>query len=421
MARPPLDAVFRASGGRVIAALAARFRDLDLAEEAFAESCARAAARWVEEMPRDPAAWLYRTAERAALDLIRRRGTRERLAVEEREPEPTPEDLMASDAAIIPDERLRLIFVCCHPAIAADARAALTLKLVCGLTTQAIARAFLLPETTLAQRLVRAKRKIAAAGIAYDVPGPDAWGERLDAVLSTIEIAYAKAHEDAAGAGRHAGYAAEMLSLTGLLATLVPDDPDVLALAATLRFAEARRPARLSAAGTMIPLSQQDPRCWDAELIADGDRHLRRAVAIGRASPRVSQAAIHQSWCARTRLDEPPPWPKVLRLYDALVEQRDDAVVQLNRLVAFAEVHGAAAALAELDALAERAPLAAFLPYQAVRAGLLSRAGRPAEAIAAYDAALALSPAAAEARWLAARREELLQSSGGAGGPSPTR
>lgn len=191
--RQPLEEAFRSAGGRVIAALAVRYRDLDLAEEAFAESCARAAAAWQGGTPSDPAAWLYRTASRAALDLLRRRAVRRRLVPEPPEPVPSVEEAMASDDELIPDERLRLIFVCCHPAVAADARAALTLRLVCGLSTTEIARAFLLPEPTLLQRITRAKRKIAAAGIRYQIPGPQAWGERLEAVLSTVEVAYAKA------------------------------------------------------------------------------------------------------------------------------------------------------------------------------------------------------------------------------------
>src|SRR5262249_25306189 len=228
-----LARVARRDGGRIVAALAARFRDLDIAEDAFAEACLRAAEAWpADGGPRDPAAWLFRVAERTALDALRRRRTRERLVPDPPEPEPSAEDAMLDDSNLIPDERLRLIFVCCHPAVAVEARAALTLRLVCGLSTEEIARAFLLAEPTLAQRLVRAKRKIADAGIAFEVPGPDAWPERLDAVLSTLEVAYAKAHEDAAGAGPHAGYASEILELTRVLAELLPDEPETSAFAA---------------------------------------------------------------------------------------------------------------------------------------------------------------------------------------------
>jgi RNA polymerase sigma-70 factor, ECF subfamily len=258
------------------------------------------------------------------------------------------------------------------------------------------------PEPTLAQRLTRAKHKIKAAGVAFEVPGPDAWPERLEAVLSTLEVAYSKAHEDAAGAGPHAGYAAEMLELTALLARLLPDEPDVHALAATVRYAEARRPARVDVDGAMIPLSEQDPARWRRPLIDQADAHMRHALAEPRRA-RVVQAAIHRAWCARPGLAEPPPWPTILSLYDALLQLRDDPVVRLNRLVALAEVAGPAAALGELETLGA-GRLTAFLPYHALRADLLRRCGRSEEARAAYDAALALGPSPAEALWLQRQR-----------------
>lgn len=402
--RAALDRVAREAGGRVIAALAARYRDLDIAEEAFAEACLRAAETWPRGgAPRDASAWLYRAAQRCALDALRRRRTRARLAPDEPLPEPTAEERMMDDAWLIPDERLRLIFVCCHPAVAPEARAALTLRMVCGLSTAEIARAFLLPEPTLAQRIVRGKRKIAQAGVPFEVPGPAAWPERLDAVLSTLELAYAKAHEDAAGAGPHAGYAQEMLELTSVLAELMPEEPQAHALAALVRYAEARRPARVDARGAMVPLSEQDPALWRRPLIEEADGHLRRALALGPPGPRVLQAALHGAWCGRQRLDETPPWRRVLTLYDALLAQRDDPVVRLNRAVAVAEVMGPAAALAEVDALnAER--MGAFLPYHAVRADLLRRVGWHGEAVEAYDAALALELTPAERLWLEERK-----------------
>ena len=310
---------------------------------------------------------------------------------------------MIDDARLIPDERLRLIFVCCHPAVAPDARAALTLRLVCGLTTQEIARAFLVAEPTLAQRLVRAKRKIAEAGVAFEVPGPEAWPERIGAVLSTLEIAYAKAHEDAAGAGQHAGYAKEMLDLTAVLAELLPDEPECLAFAALVRYAEARRPARLDDGGAMTPLSEQDPTLWRRPLILEAERLLHAAARCRRPGPRQLQAAIHAAWCARASLDEPAPWPTVLAFYDALLTWRDDAVVRLNRAVAVAEVAGPALALAEVDRL-DPGAFRDFGPFHAVRADLLARLGRRGEAVAAYDRALALDPAPAERLWLERRR-----------------
>jgi RNA polymerase sigma-70 factor (ECF subfamily) len=338
--------------------------------------------------------------------MLRRRAIRAGAALPPPEPELNAEELLMADSALIPDERLRLIFICCHPAIHPEARAALTLKLVCGLSTPEIARAFLIPEPTLAQRLVRAKRKIADAGVSFEVPGPEVWPDRLGAVLSTIEIAYAKAHEDAGGAGRHAGYAREILDITATLAGLIPQEPEILTLAATVRFAEARRPARIDAGGMMVPLDRQDPALWDKALIAEGRLHLARALALGSAGARTLQALIHAEWCLRQSLDDPAPWPSILVLYDALLELRDDPVIRLNRAVALAEVLGPEAALKEIDAL-DASALADFLPWHAVRADLLARLDLTEDARIAYDAALRLEPEAAERGWLAARRAAL--------------
>lgn len=397
-----LEAADRNAGARIRAALAVRFRSLDLAEEAYAEACARAARAWDHgACPADPAAWLYRTAARAALDLVRRAEVRTRLLPPAPEPGPTPEDAMLDDARLIPDERLRLIFICCHPALAPDVRAALTLRIVCGLPVPAIARAFLVPDATLAQRLVRAKRKIAEAGVPFELPAPERWRDRLGAVLSTVEIAYARAHEDGAGTGAGAGFADEALRLTLLLTELMPEESDVWALAAIVHFAEARRPARCAADGLMVPLSDQDPSLWDQALIARGHGLLERARAEGN-SPRVIQAMLQGVWCARPSLDASAPWPEVLALYDRLLGHRDDPFVRINRAVALAEVEGPAAALAELDRL-DPAPLAGFPPFLATRADLLRRLGRGEEARAAYGQLLALDLPDAERRWLERR------------------
>jgi len=399
-----LDRVFRESGGRVLSALAAAFRDLDLAEEAFADACARAAELWPHDPPNDPAAWLYAVARRRGLDRLRRRATAATHRPEDPVPAPTPEDHAMSLDDPIPDERLRLIFVCCHPAVAPDVRAALTLRTICGLTTAEIAHAFLLPEPTLAQRLVRAKRKIAGAGVPFEVPAPDRWPERIDAVLSTLEVAYAQAHADAALAGPRAGFAREILTLTALLARLAPDDAEVQALAATVRLTEARRPARLGSDGAMPPLSEQDVRDWDAALIADGLASLAASAALSRQSrrppgPRALQAAIHAAHASR-RGSGVTPWRGILGLYDALLSLRDDPVVRTNRAVALAEVEGPAVALTALD----RAPAADWLPWRAARADLLVRLGRNEAAVAEYDAALALGPSPAETLFLKRRR-----------------
>ena len=262
---------------RVVAALAGRLRDLDQAEDAFADASAAALAAWPHQPPRDPAAWLWRAALRRAIDTKRRAAVRARAVLDTPDPEPTPEEaLMAADDPI-PDERLKLIFVCCHPAIAPDARAALTLKVVCGLSTPRLARAFFVAEPAMLQRITRAKAKIAGAGVPFEVPGREAWPERLEAVLMTLEIAYAQAYEDAALAGEAAGFAAEVLRLSGLLAELMPEEPEVLGLAALVRFAEARRPARLDDLGAMVPPSDQDVVLWRRDLIAEATALLDRS------------------------------------------------------------------------------------------------------------------------------------------------
>lgn len=402
-----LGRVFRDASGRIVAALASRFRDLDLAEDSFADACARALEAWSSESPpRDAAAWLYQTAYRCAIDTLRRRRTEHRFAPELQRN--ALEEPMPDEWTPIPDERLRLIFVCCHPAVAPDARAALTLRLACGLATREIASAFLLSEPTLAQRLIRAKRRIAEAGVSFEVPGPLAWPERLDAVLSTIEIAYGRAHEDAAGSGPHFNYAAEMLDITRILAELLPHEAQTWAMAAIVRFAEARRPARVDEQGVMIPLADQDPASWIEPLIVEARRYLDRAVALHPQAPRVLQASIHAAWCARRTLAEPPPWAQILALYNELLTVRDDSIVRLNRAVALAEVQGAHAGVAAIEALSAQ-PFGDFLPYHAVRADLLRRAGRRDEARIAYDAALALVTTSAERLWLDRQRVRLTE------------
>lgn len=377
---------------RVVAALAARLRDLDLAEDAFSDASASALVAWPNQPPRDAAAWLWRAALRRALDARRRAAVRQRATLDPPPPPPTPEEaLMAADMPI-PDERLRLIFVCCHPAIAPDARAALTLKVVCGLSTERLSRAFFVSEPAMLQRITRAKRKIAGAGVPFEIPNRDAWPERLDAVLTTLEIAYAQAYEDAALSGESAGFAEEVLRLSGLLVELTPDEPEVLGLAALVRFAEARRPARLDDLGAMVPPQDQDFALWRRDLIAEGAALLDRAAALGASGPRQILAAIHASHCARAETGV-TPWADIAALYDVLAQLRPHAATAVNRAVAIGEACGP---LAGLDALARVAGVEDWLPYQAARAGLSAAAGRRADAALAYRSCLALHPAPAE-------------------------
>lgn len=395
-----LERVFRAASGRIIAVLAARYRSLALAEDAFSEACLRALRAWPETgVPEDPAAWLYRAASRVILDALRHESVRERHSMIEPPPEPSPEALLLDDSQLIPDERLRLILICCHPAVAEDARAALTLRLVCGLTVTEIARAFLVEEATLAQRLVRAKRKIAEAGVSFELPPPELWPERLEAVLSTLEIAYSRAHEDASGTAARAHFAAEVLHLTSLLVQLLPDESEACAIAAMVRYSEARRPARLGGDGLMVPLSDQDPRLWDRERITEADALLARAAGLGPPTARLRQAELQRAWCVRRSLTEAPPWPEILRIYDQLVQHRDDPFVRINRAVAVAEVNGPEAALRELERL-DGEKLAGFAPYHAVRADFLARLGRHRAARTAYELVLSLEPPPAEERWI---------------------
>jgi RNA polymerase sigma-70 factor (ECF subfamily) len=400
------DAV-REAGDRIRAALAMRFRDLDMAEEAFAFASLKAVETWSRDgPPRDPAAWLYAVGRRRAFDLGRRAKVRNAAVHDAPEPEPDPESILMAAFEPIPDERLRLIFVCCHPALAPEARIALTLRTLCGLSVERIARAWLVTEVAMLQRLTRAKRKIRDAGIRFEIPGPDTWGDRLDAVLATLEIAYAQAYEDAAGACDAADLAAETLRLTGLLCELAPDEPEVLGLAALIRLTEARRPARLDETGAMTPLSEQDVSLWDRRLIGEGMGLLRRAAELGSSGPYQLMAAIHAVHATRLETGF-TAWPNVVALYDALLTVRPSPIAAVNRAVALAEAQGPDAGLAALAAVEGPERLAAWLPYQAARAGLFAKAGREAEAAEALRAALALQPAPAERLFLERRLTSL--------------
>jgi len=394
----------------VLSALAARLRDMELAEDAFGHACAAAAASWGAAPPRDPAAWLYAVALRRAWDVVRHARVAGRAPADAAAPVATPEEIAMAAAEPITDERLRLVFTCCHPALDPAARVALTLRVVCGLSPAAIAHAYLVPEPTLAQRLTRARRKIRDAGIGYEVPARPFWAARLASVLATIEIAYAEAHGDAALSGVGA-VGLEMVALSGALAEMLPDDAEVLALAALTRFAEARRPARLDARGAMVPLDAQDPGRWDRALIAAGEALLRRAAKVpGPVGPYQLLAAIHAAHAGR-RPGEPPPWGAIAALYDVLLGVRPGPVVAVNRAVAIAGAKGAAAGLAALEAISGARGIEGWLPWHAARAELLARAGDGAAARDAYRAALALGPPPAERLFLEDRLEALASKS----------
>ncbi len=308
----------------------------------------------------------------------------------------------------IPDDRLRLLFTCCHPAIAEEARIALALKVICGVPVPRIARAFLIAEPAMYQRITRAKAKIKAAKIPFETPPAGEWQYRVDTVLATLETALGIAYRDAAGVRTEnhewEGLAPEVERLAGLIAELMPKEAEVHGLLALACFVRSRERARISADGTMVPLSQQDAGLWNRARIEAGCAALDRATALAAPGPLQVLAAIHLTHALRGATGR-TDWPRIVTLYDALMALRPGPVVAINRAVALSRARSAEdglAALAELD----EGQLADFLPFRAARANLLARAGQIERALAEYDAALALDPEPAEARFLQARRAQ---------------
>lgn len=389
---------------RLVAALAARLRDLDLAEDAFADSAAACLA--LPEPPRDVPAWLFVAAKRRALDALRKRQVEARTVGALAEISDMADILTLPEP--IPDERLRLLFICCHPALAAEVRAPLALKVICGLPVPAIARLFVVSEPTMFQRITRAKAKVREAGIAFELPPRRDWPERLGAVLLALELAFTAAYADAGGelsAALEEDLGAEVERLALLVAELLPQEPEALGLAALVLLARSRAGARLDSAGAMVPLSQQATAQWDYDRIEQARRLMDGAARAGRSGPYQVMAAI-QLTHTRRAFDGAVDWSAVLRLYDVLLALRPSPMVALSRALTLAQVEGIAAGLAALNALpAERLALAR--PYHVARADLLAKVGRAGEAAAALDAALALDPPRAERLWLEARRKGL--------------
>jgi RNA polymerase sigma-70 factor, ECF subfamily len=384
-----LEQAFREQWGRVLAALIGFLGDFDLAEEAAQEAFAIAAERWPRDgVPAHPTAWLVATARHRAIDRIRRDRT---LAAKTRllqVPEAAEDEV---DATPFADERLELVFTCCHPALAVDAQVALTLRTLGGLTTEEIARAFLVGEPTMAQRLVRAKRKIKAAGIPFRVPPDHLLPERLLAVLAVVYLIFNE------GYGGRGELAAEALRLGRALAELMPDEPEVHGLLAIMLLHDARRAARFMD-GELVLLADQDRCLWDTAQIAEGREVLDRALALRGHGPYVVQAAV-----ASLHADEPRDWPHIAALYGELARLTDSPVVELNRAIAVAETEGPEAGLEIVD----RLPLEDYRYLHSTRAELLRRMGRTEDARAAYHRALTLVHDDAERRLLQRRLAEL--------------
>jgi RNA polymerase sigma-70 factor (ECF subfamily) len=387
----------------VLAATVRVTRDLDTAEEAVQDAYVQALRTWRRDgVPDRPGAWLTTVARRTALNLMQRRQTLESklpLLVEPEDsamPEPTGADTIL-------DDRLRLIFTCCHPGLAPEAQVALTLRLICGVATPDIARAFLVPEATMAARLTRAKKKIAAARIPYAVPSPAELPERVDAVLTVVHLLYATGHTAPAGAELvRDDLCDRALALARLLRRLLPDHREVTGLHALLLAQHARRVTRTDAHGRLLRLEDQDRSAWDRELIAEADRLVvaaLRAAPPGRFTLQAAIAAVHAQASSYAATD----WPQIFTLYDELLRVWPTPVVALNRAVASAMVHGPERALSEVEALERDGRLDGYPYLPATKADLLRRLGRHSEAMDAYREALALTDNAAEQAFLTDR------------------